>query len=561
MSGGASDILPLAPPAQATEDRRDHRLVLGGLALMWLAVFNQLRLEWSVNSLYSYGFLVPLFFAYFAVRDWRSRPVPVGVPGGRWILLGLVVPVLTLPVWRWLIEANTDWRPLHWGFALTATVITLVTAWLLGGWSWAWHFTPVALLPLLGVPWPARWEEPVVQSLMRGITGQTVSLLNDLGVAALQRGNLVEVVSGVVGIDEACSGIRSIQAAFAGAVLLAMLHQLRPWRAAILLVAGFALALGGNLLRTLTLALLQASGGQELLDKWHDPAGAIEMAFALGALFFLSLWLARGQAKPLPSTSTVPVGPAFPAPPAAPSAEAAPAKRRRRPKVAPTLPFGVVPSRIALGFVAWLVCAELFTEIWYRARELPRAGGSDFTVRWPDKEKSFRDVRISARTQDALRADEAEAVAWLDATGGRWNAIYLRWRPGRPAALMGRAHRPENCFAALGRSLRANLGVLSVPAAGTEIPFDFYQFSAAQGAAANADLFVIRCIVEDRPTAGEAITPIFRLPTLRERFASAFAGRRNAGQRVVEFSLANAAGPDEARRIFAERVPQVVVRR
>ena len=529
---------------------------------MWLAVFNQLRLEWSVNSLYSYGFLVPVFFAYFAVRDWRSRPAPAGNSHARWILLGLGGLALLLLPWRWLVEANADWRPLHWSYTMTAAALTLGAAWFFGGRPWARHFAPVALLPLLGVPWPSRWEEPLVQGLVRGITGQTVSLLNDFGVAALQRGSLIEVASGVVGIDEACSGIRSIQAAFAGAVILAMLHQLRPLRAGILLAAGFVLALGGNLLRTLTLALLQANGGQALLDRWHDPAGAIEMCFALGMLFVLSLRLARGQAVPPPATvAPEPAGPAFAPPPGTVISDASKRRLRRSKPVVALLPLGVLAPRLALAFSAWVVGAELFTEVWYRAREFSQTQNVAFTVRWPDKEKGFREIRISARTQDALRADEADAVAWLDAAGERWNAVYLRWRPGRPAAMMGRAHRPENCFGAVGRPLRANLGILPVQAAGTEVPFDFYHFGPAQGATTSTDLFVVRCVVEDRQTSGDAVTPVYRLPTLRERLGAALAGRRNTGQRVLELSLANAAGVDDARRLFSERLPQIIVRR
>src|SRR6185295_10711056 len=51
-------------------------VVLGAL---WLLVVNQLRLEWSINPQYAYGWTVPLLALYLGLERWKYRPAPVPV--------------------------------------------------------------------------------------------------------------------------------------------------------------------------------------------------------------------------------------------------------------------------------------------------------------------------------------------------------------------------------------------------------------------------------------------------------------------------------------------------
>ena len=55
-------------------------------------------------------------------------------------------------------------------------------------------------------------EQPVIQGLTRLNTALTVEILGLLGIPAVPQGNVIELATGSVGIDEACSGIRSLQA-------------------------------------------------------------------------------------------------------------------------------------------------------------------------------------------------------------------------------------------------------------------------------------------------------------------------------------------------------------
>src|SRR4051812_19585565 len=59
--------------------------------LLWSGVIMHLRSEWSYNPQYNYGWMVPLFAAFFLWRRWPTRPTPAA-PGWRGLAL-LVIAV------------------------------------------------------------------------------------------------------------------------------------------------------------------------------------------------------------------------------------------------------------------------------------------------------------------------------------------------------------------------------------------------------------------------------------------------------------------------------------
>src|SRR5262249_14676145 len=150
--------------------------------------------------------LLAIYAAYFR---WQSRPQP-GRPWRGSLVLGGFLCALLLPTWIFSLP-NADWPLVSWVFVAEAAVITLCAVAALGGTSSLRHFFfPVAFV-FTSVPWPDQLEAPLMHAMMQTVAGVAVAGLDLLGVAALQHGNLIEVASGVVGVDEACSGIRSLQ--------------------------------------------------------------------------------------------------------------------------------------------------------------------------------------------------------------------------------------------------------------------------------------------------------------------------------------------------------------
>ena len=262
--------------------------------LIWAEVINHLRHEWSANPQYSYGWSVPFLALYLLWRRWEKRPAAGSPTLSAWIPLGLVTlsAVAFLPL-RFLAEANPDWRLLSWSFAIAAATLSLSFFYKLGGGKWLRWFAFPILFFLVAVPWPMQFENAVVQTLMRADTSINVTLLDAIGIPAVQLGNVIEVKTGLIGIEEACSGIRSLQATLMISLFLGEFYGFALRRRIVLLVAGAIFAFFCNLVRTGLLVWIGAKDAAKGIEAWHDPAGMVILLTCLFGLWFLSLWLDR----------------------------------------------------------------------------------------------------------------------------------------------------------------------------------------------------------------------------------------------------------------------------
>src|SRR5205814_9444026 len=117
--------------------------------------------------------------------------------------------------------------------------------------------------------------------------------LTAIGIPAVQLGNVIEVGSGYVGIDEACTGIRSLQATFMVSLFLGEFYGFAMGRRVILIVAAASLAFFCNLIRTFLLVYLGAEHGCQSSKNWHDPAGYTSVTTCAVGLGVLSMLLSR----------------------------------------------------------------------------------------------------------------------------------------------------------------------------------------------------------------------------------------------------------------------------
>ena len=277
-------------------------LLLGGLILagLWGMLVYHLHVEWEVNPQYGYGWAVPFLCLFLVARN-LNPPFPRSAPAP-----GLVIPfrtglillaLLFAPVW--LIEqANPEWRLVSWLLALLVAGFTLGLVYLVRGSPALKAMAFPVLYFLVAIPWPTFLEVPVIQGLTRADAQATVELLSWLGVPAEPHGNVIEVVTGKVGIDEACSGIRSFQATLMISLFLGALYHL-PWRHRLALVlGGFAMSFFFNLTRMSILVWVAAHQGIAAIARWHDPTGIAILLACFLALWILSVLLAPRPARP-----------------------------------------------------------------------------------------------------------------------------------------------------------------------------------------------------------------------------------------------------------------------
>src|SRR5437763_599203 len=229
--------------------------------LVWVELISRLRFEWSINPQYAYGWTVPFLAAYLFWRRYETAPAPAP-PNFRIFSAALIIiaAALLIPI-RLIQEASPDWRLLSWGMAGSAAVITAAGIYLSAGRPWLRHFAFPILFFFVAVPWPTSLEQFVIQGLMRADALINVEVLNAIGISAVQMGNVIEVGSGFVGIDEACTGIRSLQATFMISLFLGEFYGFSVLRRLLLVISGALLAFLCNLVRTFLLVWLGAERG------------------------------------------------------------------------------------------------------------------------------------------------------------------------------------------------------------------------------------------------------------------------------------------------------------
>jgi exosortase len=216
----------------------------------------------------------------------KLKTAPQGLQWLAWLVIGVsLLVIFPLEVVR---QAPLHWRLYPWMIGLLAAGNTLAVAWLTGGPA-AWRVVMVpTLFMLVGIPWPTAVENLVSLPLMGWVTQWSVGLLHVLGYPATAAGNVITLPNCTVGVEEACSGLRSLQTALLVGVAAGELARLGVWGRVVLLAAGFVMALVANQVRVMMLALAGISGGNEAVTNIHDAAGYAVLGVLLGGMAALT---------------------------------------------------------------------------------------------------------------------------------------------------------------------------------------------------------------------------------------------------------------------------------
>lgn len=504
----------------AAADVRPDRVTLWvwvlAFGLLWLDLLRQLSFTWATSEQYEYGWFVPLLAAGLLLRNWGTRPDPV--PGrDPWALkIGMGVLVLALLPIRIVAEVNRTWPLMNWLTAVLTVVLTLYAIHRVGGWAWVRHFAfPIAFI-LTAVRWPFRIEHGLTQGLMHIVAAISVEILGLFNIPALQRGNLIEIGSGVVGVDEACSGIRSFQTTLMIGLFLGEHFRLLWSRRILLVLGGLLFAFALNVGRALFLTWQASAQGVEAIDKYHDGAG---WSIVIGC--FIGLWLMAGRLAK--------------APPIEPKASCPPVGGLRR---AP-----------AIGFAIWMVLIFLGNEVWYRSRDTSWKESTRWAFQAPQDAPGYGPVEVGDSILRQLKYDHGTAGAWRTLDGRAWTAFFFRWDPRTAGhSSLGRVHRPDRCLPGSGFRIVEDAGVEGFEADGVTIPFRRYTFGRDE-----AVLHVFFCLWEDGMDRQGGLGSKYG-----ERFRLAIQGRRLIGQQTFQLILAGYPSLAEATESVRRELPGLV---
>jgi exosortase len=530
-------------------------LWLAPLVWLWFVLINDLRVEWTVNPQYSYGWAVP-FLCVFLVWQ-RIRTTDDGrrttdgkngfQPSAFSIQLLFIFLALLYAPTRLIEEANPGWRLVSWALALEVVGLTLLAAYLavtarsaecgvrsvppsspsaFERFSVSDFVFPVCFF-LVAVPWSSHIEIPLIQGLTRADTAFTTELLGWFGIPAMPHGNVIEVATGMVGIDEACSGIRSFQATLMISLFLGEFYRLTVFRRSVLCLAGFALSFLFNLARMSLLVWVAARKGVAAIASWHDPAGVTILVACFFSLWGMGVFLKDRKQKVESRNSSG----------KAETLKAESGRRTTEGGGTSEKNFSISAFQISAFstvLTVWILLTEFSVEAWYRSHETRVPAAAQWTVAWPVNNPGFKDLPLAALTRQFLRYDEGRSASWQE-DNLTWQAVFLRWKPGRTAIHLAQNHTPEVCMTAAGYTLNAISPQEWIDVKGLRMPFLAYQVMNAP-----RPFFVFYCLWDDRASAQGFKTMSL---TYGNRLAPVLAGLRNPGQRSLEIAVF---GPDNA---------------
>jgi len=517
-------VLTQTQPAITHRERAPARLILAAAAALWLVLCRHLSGEWAINEQYNYGWFVPFFCAYLFWLRWEDRPEPEGrgqksevslpsrspwhaeAVSRRWLGEGwrsearrsgalLIVAVFALAILlplRVFEIGNPDWRPLGWVHAGIVVTLTLLAVWAIGGVPWLRHFAfPIAFI-LVAVPWVTPIEAPVVQGLMRLVAAVAAEAVNLCGVPAQLEGNLIRVSTGLVGVSEACSGVRALQTALMIGLLFGELKRFTVARRAALVVVAIVLSVVANFCRTFFLVLVAAREGVNAVDRWHDFAGYSIVALVFVGTMAAAAALSKGEWSERGRHDVD-------------GRAGRPSERERvsqskkskvknkaeaqRSEVGSGSSFLISNFYFLLSLLCWLVLVELAAAGWYRAHEHGLVPRTHWSVSWPTAQSGFRDLKIEENVRQTLRFDEGRAARWSlehsfspetnppDLPRLYCTLFFFRWNPGGGTLLRARAHRPDICLPSSGWEQAADDGVrLYHTGPNLALPFRHFEF-------------------------------------------------------------------------------------
>ncbi len=569
------------------------------LLYLWVVLIRHLSVTWSSNPQYAYGWAVPFLCLYLALRSEKrkaemdqgpetkgQRNQGTGRAVDRWIggsVLQCFTFIACAALWtfaRFAEQAVPGWRGASWAMALGAVGITLVVLNRVSVFRFFsisvrsamnrqteapaytptespkhrdteslkhritdapkhWYVFPVCFF-LVSVPWPTVVENTVIRTLTFLASSASVELLNLLGIPAVQRGAVIELASGVLGIDEACSGIRSFQATLMISLFLNGYYRLKPFRCISLVIAGIGLSVFFNVARMTLLSWVASNQGVRAVEHWHDPTGVTILLGCFFGLWVVGKVLASRQRASLRRNRSPDSG----------AAANAVAEGTRSDSPFP----GLWPIPLLVSLSIWLLVAEIGVATWFRPRSsaVP-VQTTSWTLSFPDA-APVKVAAPSESTRKLLQYDRGREFTWQTDDGVLWQAFFLEWTSESSKSYLVQRHRPDKCMPMAGSLLKSASEARFSVINGVPLAWRSYRFLQPNG----REVFIYYFYWEAGADAG----------ALRARLESKFnifsairnASRINPRQKVLEIATIGYSDEATATVALQQQLERIIVR-
>ena len=279
--------------------KNQELVVLASLTPSWLAVawlVSKAQWFWTHRPDLNFGWIVLLLCAFVIWDGWERKPKPIYHGGLLPIALfgagaGLLFLVQIYQAAFGMMAASLM------GLALGCFLVIAANLLYVFGWPGIRHFAFGFGFLLIALPMPSFIYSPIVNGLQAKVAAVNVEVLNLIGIPAQRVGSLIHLPNGTVGVDEACSGIRSLQSTLMATLFIGYLTLKNRGLQVMLLISGVALAIFGNLVRSLFLSYTANAQGLQSVNEVHDAAGWSILAFTAVGVAILAWLFNKAEAK------------------------------------------------------------------------------------------------------------------------------------------------------------------------------------------------------------------------------------------------------------------------
>jgi exosortase len=430
-----------------------------GLLLGWGVLITQVRHHWGGESYYNFGWFVPVLAVWLLLRN--IAPLSAH-PAGGWRLsavlwiTGLAMALL-LP-FHALSEVNPFWRLPLWIQASGLVLLSLGCLYSVYGLKGI----RAGIFPLFFlctmIPWPYRVEMLIIQNLTDVVVSLSMSGLHAIGYPVELAGNSFVLGDLQIGVNEACSGIRSLQALFMITLFLGSLFGQGTLRRILAVLLLPLVVIVVNVMRAIFLSTQVIVNGQEAYDAWHDPAGYIaflgSMILIYAIIELLNAGADAGRAK-------------------APDPIAA----LREDWKAPPL-----PKRAAL-FVVFPLLLALMVEGWFQYHEARTRERLDWSLALPDAEdQSVQYAEIHPQISGLLGYDYGHRFFYRLGSRAGCEVYFYGYEPdNKLASVSSYGHSPAICMESIGATILRQFEDLQVENGELELNLDHYLFELSDG--------------------------------------------------------------------------------
>ncbi len=455
---------------------------------------------WALAAVDRYLILAAAVWA--ADRQWRTVPagVPRPIPGFLLVLL----PVLPLPlVWFLQTDMTGGRAVLIWWQWATLLAIGTGCVLLRSGWPAVRHLAFPPLFAAFALPLPTAIESPLKFKLQDLTTTASAALLKLSGFAVERPGGgyLLRLPGGDLGVEETCSGVRSLTALTALAAFIAYWHGFRPPRGGLLVLLSIPVVWVVNTLRVVLSGFIQEWAGDKYIrGDWHEALGLVMVLVGLGAI----CWLAARLKKPVAATAAV----------------EAPAARVSR--LVPASAVVLAVAVVAAGVAAWQGGSA-------KPAATPTPALADLPLTLGDWTGTDRPV--PPHVSESLEYTACAFREYRDRLGRRMFVWVLYWSA---AQQVKGYHHPDVCLPNAGLAVTSRTVEPLAPGCGGSVPVTCRVLSGDRG-----KLFVQYWTQEGRQVWGET----------EERTASRGLGVRGVIDRIDRLARGANEAPPEGRLV------------